>query len=292
MLMIKGVTPTVDGVSIPVGGRVLMRRQKDPRENGIFVLTGPAWSRSRDMRDERDLVVGSAVHVTGGRTMAGQSMILQVVEGARPREGDAPHPPPHALPVDIAFETWTTMVLGSVSGGESGEGAQLTLGRHGAPAWKPPPARPKESRVWGCREVQADTFSLPPRSLSIHTVQWEPGWLEGGRETMWAVHVYGRGAESLAAYKFEILVSSRGSEGSRVSLLHAGAPLTSDGGQSPPALTVRVNVPPGGWWSPQSDDPNVSFALDNGSDDTTQCTVRLVATDQAVVGGVRDGVKI
>lgn len=58
-------TPTMDGVSLQVGDRVLVRNQTTLHENGIYVVAAGAWTRPVDM-DQADEFSSAAVFVKQG----------------------------------------------------------------------------------------------------------------------------------------------------------------------------------------------------------------------------------
>jgi hypothetical protein len=64
---------TIDGVSVVAGNRVLVKNQTLPEENGIYVASASAWSRSADMNDLTpfDEFNGAWVTIQEG-TQAGQ----------------------------------------------------------------------------------------------------------------------------------------------------------------------------------------------------------------------------
>lgn len=63
---------TIDGVAIPSGGRVLVKDQADPIENGWYDASTSSWSRSIDANGNNDLVNGTLCVVAGGTTNGAQ----------------------------------------------------------------------------------------------------------------------------------------------------------------------------------------------------------------------------
>jgi len=63
---------TIDGVAIPSGGRVLVKDQADPIENGWYDASTSSWSRSIDANGNNDLVNGTLCVVAGGATNGSQ----------------------------------------------------------------------------------------------------------------------------------------------------------------------------------------------------------------------------
>ena len=68
----------VDGVNLKNGDRVLLWKQIDASENGVYVVAGldassPTWSllRSADAADYNTLTPGSFISITGGVTYIG-----------------------------------------------------------------------------------------------------------------------------------------------------------------------------------------------------------------------------
>jgi hypothetical protein len=58
-------TLTVDGVSLSVGDRILVKDQTDKTQNGIYIVDSGSWSRSPDM-DAASEFPSAAVFVTAG----------------------------------------------------------------------------------------------------------------------------------------------------------------------------------------------------------------------------------
>lgn len=67
---------TVDGIALSAGDRVLVKNQdSNPEENGIYVVSATAWSRSSD-GDAGDLDAGAFVFVEEGTSYADTGWIL------------------------------------------------------------------------------------------------------------------------------------------------------------------------------------------------------------------------
>ena len=64
-------TQTVDGVALVSNDRCLVKNQTIASENGIYDVSGTAWSRSRDFNGIRDIDQGTCVRIIGG-TVSGQ----------------------------------------------------------------------------------------------------------------------------------------------------------------------------------------------------------------------------
>ena len=60
-----GSTPTIDGITISVDKRVLVKNQTDPKENGIYISKTVAWERADDF-NENDEILGSFTFVEEG----------------------------------------------------------------------------------------------------------------------------------------------------------------------------------------------------------------------------------
>lgn len=68
-------TQTIDGVGVIAGNRVLAKDQTDPIENGIWVVSAGAWSRSTDADTDAE-INGMVTFVSAGTTNGGQSWII------------------------------------------------------------------------------------------------------------------------------------------------------------------------------------------------------------------------
>lgn len=67
---------TIDGIALSAGDRVLVKTQTtNPEENGIYVVSATAWSRSSDA-DAGDLDAGAFVFVEQGTTYADTGWVL------------------------------------------------------------------------------------------------------------------------------------------------------------------------------------------------------------------------
>lgn len=74
--LVGGAPSTVDGVSLSLNNRILVRAQTDNKQNGIYVVSvvgggsSGTWVRSSDTDTGAELVTGSYTFVTGGSTNA------------------------------------------------------------------------------------------------------------------------------------------------------------------------------------------------------------------------------
>lgn len=62
---------TIDGVTLAADDRVLVKNQSAASQNGIYVASSGTWTRAADFDGSRDVVTGTMVFVTGGRTQGG-----------------------------------------------------------------------------------------------------------------------------------------------------------------------------------------------------------------------------
>jgi hypothetical protein len=69
-------TPTIDGVTLTAGQRVLVTNQTNPAENGIYVVAAGPWSRASDADAANEMIAGAYVFVRGGTTNGGQGFAL------------------------------------------------------------------------------------------------------------------------------------------------------------------------------------------------------------------------
>jgi cytoskeletal protein CcmA (bactofilin family) len=68
-------TQTIDGVGVVASNRVLVKNQTDPIENGIYVVSAGAWTRSTDADTDAE-INGMVTFVSAGTTNGGQSWII------------------------------------------------------------------------------------------------------------------------------------------------------------------------------------------------------------------------
>lgn len=68
-------TQTIDGVGVVATDRVLVKNQTNPVENGIYVVSAGAWTRSSDADTDGE-INGMVCFVTSGTTQGGQTWII------------------------------------------------------------------------------------------------------------------------------------------------------------------------------------------------------------------------
>jgi hypothetical protein len=66
--------PTIDGVTVVSGDRILVKDQDNPTENGIYIATSTAWIRAGDAATGTALV-SAAVAVSSGNTNANKAFV-------------------------------------------------------------------------------------------------------------------------------------------------------------------------------------------------------------------------
>jgi phage-related tail fiber protein len=69
-------TQTIDGVSLGIGDRVLVKDQSSANANGIYVVASGAWSRATDFDDTTEVKTASAITVEQGTVNGDKSFIL------------------------------------------------------------------------------------------------------------------------------------------------------------------------------------------------------------------------
>lgn len=69
-------TQTIDGVSLNVGDRVLVKNQTTASQNGIYVVAAGAWSRSTDANSSTNITPGLFTFVEEGTTNSDQGFVL------------------------------------------------------------------------------------------------------------------------------------------------------------------------------------------------------------------------
>lgn len=69
-------TQTIDGVSVAVGNRVLVKNQTSGDENGIYVVASGAWTRPSDFDSDNDVVNGAFTFIKEGSTQADTGWVL------------------------------------------------------------------------------------------------------------------------------------------------------------------------------------------------------------------------
>lgn len=69
-------TQTVDGVSLVVGDRVLVKNQATTADNGLYVVAAGAWARAADANADAEVTAGLTVPVAEGTTNGDSLWIL------------------------------------------------------------------------------------------------------------------------------------------------------------------------------------------------------------------------
>lgn len=72
-------TQTIDGVSVAVGDRVLVKNQTTASQNGLYLCAAGAWTRTTD-GSQGNLTNGALILSTGGTTNAGTQWYLQTAD--------------------------------------------------------------------------------------------------------------------------------------------------------------------------------------------------------------------
>jgi fibronectin-binding autotransporter adhesin len=67
---------SIDGIDVIVGDRVLVKNQRVPAENGVYVVAAGAWSRATDADTSAGLARGTTVWVDGGINNGGTSWLV------------------------------------------------------------------------------------------------------------------------------------------------------------------------------------------------------------------------
>ena len=69
-------TPSIDGVSIVEGNRVLVKNQTIPTQNGIYIVSASSWSRSADFDQDQEATAGVFFFVEEGVTNGDAGFVL------------------------------------------------------------------------------------------------------------------------------------------------------------------------------------------------------------------------
>jgi hypothetical protein len=69
-------TQTIDGVSVVVGNRVLVKNQSTASQNGIYVVASGSWTRATDADENAEVTAGLAVMVEEGTANADTQWVL------------------------------------------------------------------------------------------------------------------------------------------------------------------------------------------------------------------------
>lgn len=71
-----GTLLTIDGITLVVGDRVLLKNQSVASQNGVYVAANGAWSRSDDLNTSAEMIPGTKIYVETGTTQGGTNWEL------------------------------------------------------------------------------------------------------------------------------------------------------------------------------------------------------------------------
>lgn len=118
-------TQTVDGVVLAVGDRVLVKDQADAKQNGIYLVSAQAWTRTADADSGAKLSSGARIGVEEGTVNAGRVWYLATTGAitlgttALAFKDEHPEPTTHAQfssDKSIATTEFVQRALGSFNG--------------------------------------------------------------------------------------------------------------------------------------------------------------------------------
>ena len=118
-------TKTVDGVVLAVGDRVLVKDQADAKQNGIYLVSAQAWTRTADADSGAKLSSGARIGVEEGTVNAGRVWYLATTGAitlgttALAFKDEHPEPTTHAQfssDKSIATTEFVQRALGSFNG--------------------------------------------------------------------------------------------------------------------------------------------------------------------------------
>lgn len=75
LLLLEGLL-TIDGITLVVDDRVLVKNQTAANENGVYVVDTGTWRRAKDFSRTDDVETGTQVLVTDGTTSAGKTFYV------------------------------------------------------------------------------------------------------------------------------------------------------------------------------------------------------------------------
>lgn len=117
--------PLLDGVDLRGGERILLRHQRDKRENGLWVVPlhqTDEWQRAPDLRVSKQLVEGATVYVRHGQEYKDTTFVLRVLL-------NGPQLPPPGK-CDMEFLPLHQHLFGHVP-----PGRVLRMDEYGRPVW-------------------------------------------------------------------------------------------------------------------------------------------------------------
>lgn len=81
--------PTIDGITVSFGDRVLVNGQTDKKTNGIYVAATASWSRAEDMDEPSEINGGEFVFIREGNTYGDTGWVATLPDSQMPVIGNA-----------------------------------------------------------------------------------------------------------------------------------------------------------------------------------------------------------
>lgn len=258
----------IDGLEIQPNDRILLSKQDNPYENGIWTVNPhSSWVRTKDLSREEDIIIGSMIYVTEGETYANQTMILQVVDKKQGKLDE------NEIAAALYFDTWMNMVVGD---DQRVPGSSLIISDEGMPKWVAPV---KNMPVLGTQERLDEHITLVPSSMVLHDLECLRPWIHENHEGIWILYVTLKHGGLLSVFRYEFMISSL-TDLPRVQILRNDT-LSSTGSKKKGAVSVSVVTPEGGWWSEQTT-RNITLSLENHTENTISANIRLLQVVNAV----------
>lgn len=107
--------PPIDQIEVNPGERVLLAGQKDPKQNGIYLvpnMSQRAWQRVADLSHSRHIVGGAMLYVEEGAQYHDQTFVLKLPHSGRRKKGR------HPDEVELLFEPLHKHLWGNVPKGQ------------------------------------------------------------------------------------------------------------------------------------------------------------------------------
>jgi hypothetical protein len=250
---------SIDGVDLQDGDRVLLRRQAETRQNGIWIYRSTKdWTRAPDLCKDEHVVVGNMVLVLQGNEFGGRTFTTQTIDVS-----DYNNAAYRGISYPLVFEALLDLLTKVGAPGEI-----LTKDKHGHVSWQSPQSYPIR---YTNQEMIFDTWSVQSHQLHVYILSIEDKLIHQRRETTWILYIYSKAREDLIVSRYELIVSGL-SEVPRICVIKEEHIGNVDKNIS---VVLRDCDGSSEWWRALSQ-RSLTISVENSGDVEIDCTLKLI----------------